>query len=427
MIATVTPGKIAGRITAPASKSAMQRACAAALIRHDITVLKNPGISEDDKAALNILQQLGATVIVREDEVEINSVNVVEAGEEINCGESGLSVRMFTPLAALQDASVTVKGRGSLLKRPLHFFDEILPLLNVDCKSQNGFLPLSVKGPLQPASITIDGSLSSQYLTGLLFAYTAAGAQNVTITVNGLNSKPYIDLSLDVLRDFGLPVPVNTEYKTFYFPSFTETKKPGSTLVYEVEGDWSSGAFLLVAGAIGGSLSIKGLDVFSAQADKAVLQALMQTGVRLSIETGKIEIEASTLKAFHFNAVDCPDLFPPLVSLAAYCQGTSVIEGVHRLVHKESNRAQSLQQEFQKLGVEITIQEDLMLIKGSRSVKGAHVYSHHDHRIVMACAIAALRAEAPVTIFNAEAVNKSYPQFWQHLKMLGVAVSLNDN
>jgi 3-phosphoshikimate 1-carboxyvinyltransferase len=158
--------------------------------------------------------------------------------------------------------------------------------------------------------------------------------------------------------------------------------------------------------------------MFSAQADKAILQALQQTGVIMSIRDSEIEIHQSNLKPFHFDATDCPDLFPPLVSLAAYCKGTSVITGVHRLTHKESNRALTLQEEFGKLGIEITLQEDLMLIKGGTGVNAAATHSHHDHRIAMACAVAALGAEGEVTIDVAEAVNKSYPQFYNHLSSL---------
>ncbi len=165
------------------------------------------------------------------------------------------------------------------------------------------------------------------------------------------------------------------------------------------------------------------MDTFSTQADKAVLQALIDCGCQLSIQSDQIEIGPLPLKAFHFNANDCPDLFPPLVALAAYCEGTTVIEGVSRLTHKESNRALTLQQEFAKLGIEIVLQDDLMLIKGGTGVKGAVTHSHHDHRIAMACAVAGLKAEAEVTIEEAEAINKSYPNFYEHLQQLGAYVN----
>ncbi|WP_121354913.1 3-phosphoshikimate 1-carboxyvinyltransferase [Flavisolibacter nicotianae] len=424
MQVTVTPSKIQGTITAPASKSAMQRACAASLLKGGETVLHNPGVSDDDEAALDIIYQLGAIVEKEKDTVVIRSNGVQPISQEINCGESGLSARMFTSVAALSQSPITVTGKGSLVRRPFSFFTDVLPQLGVDCTSNNGLLPLQIKGPLQPRDITIDGSLSSQFLTGLLFAFSAAKAKDVTITVHNLNSKPYIDLTLQVMSKFGLPVPVNNDYQSFYFPKDpSPVASTPSSFKYQVEGDWSGGAFLLVAGAIAGDIVVKGLDVFSTQADKAVLHALMQSGATISIEESKIEVRKSRLKAFHFNATDCPDLFPPLVALAAYCDGTTVIEGVHRLTHKESNRALTLQQEFAKMGVEISFQDDMMLVRGGAGVSGAAVHSRHDHRIAMACAVAALGASGDVIIEEAEAVNKSYPQFWDHIEHLSATLT----
>lgn len=191
-----------------------------------------------------------------------------------------------------------------------------------------------------------------------------------------------------------------------------------------MEGDWSGAAFLLVAGAIAGDIVVEGLDVFSTQADKAILQALSDAGAGLSVQEKQIEIRNLPLKAFHFNATDCPDLFPPLVALAACCSGTTAIEGVNRLAHKESDRGVTLQEEFAKLGIEIILQGDLMLVKGG-NIKGNKVHSRHDHRIAMACAVAALRADEEVVIEDAQAVNKSYPNFFEHLVHLKGNVIIN--
>jgi 3-phosphoshikimate 1-carboxyvinyltransferase len=332
---------------------------------------------------------------------------------------------MFTSIAALCNRKIIVKGSGSLSKRPMDFFDDVLPQLGVDVKSNNGFLPLEITGPLQPKNITVDGSLSSQYLTGLLFAYSAANASDVTIKVKNLSSRPYVDLTLKVLESYGLKVPKNKNYEEFYFDS-TTINGQRSTINYTVEGDWSGGAFLLVGSAIAGDVIVRGLDISSTQADKAVLQALMQAGTNISIKDQEIDIKESKLKAFHFNATDCPDLFPPLVALASYCEGTTVIEGTGRLTHKESNRALTLQQEFGKMGVQIKLQDDLMLIAGKSQLKGAEVSSHSDHRIAMATAVAALKADKEMVVTGAEAVNKSYPQFWEHIKTLGAKVQTVD-
>ncbi|MFZ1453797.1 MAG: 3-phosphoshikimate 1-carboxyvinyltransferase [Ferruginibacter sp.] len=430
MIVTINPSVISGNIVAPASKSSMQRACALALLADGETTLLNPGKSNDDLAALDIIQKLGAEILQNEGgslSIKNSKVPPSGGGGGFSCGESGLGIRMFTPIAALSASAITITGTGSLLKRPMHFFDEIFPKLGISIESNNGYLPIKIKGPLQPADITIDGSLSSQFLTGLLIAFAKAATKPVTIAVHDLKSKPYIDLTLQMMRQFGYEVE-NNNYESFCIKPINQlTIKP---INYTVEGDWSGAAFLLVAGAVAGGITVTGLDVFSTQADKAILQALMDCGTNISIEEKQIVINATLGnhgKAFHFNATDCPDLFPPLVALAAYCNGTTVIEGVSRLQHKESNRALTLQQEFAKMGVEIVLQDDLMMIKGGEGVKGANVFSHHDHRIAMSCAVAALQAVGETVIEDAEAVNKSYPGFYEDLKLLNAAVSLQAN
>ena len=420
---TIQPSSVSGQIFAPASKSSMQRACAAALVRNGESIIRNPGISNDDKAALRVIQALGATVNKQEDgTLQITSNGIKPVSNEVNCGESGLGIRMFAPLVAMCRQPMTIVGEGSLLSRPMDFFDEVLPKLGVKITSNNGKLPIHLEGPLQPQYITIDGSLSSQFLTGLLMAYAAANAGNVTIKVIDLKSKPYVNLTLKVMEAFRLPVPVNHNYESFEFKNVAASV-PGNTIHYTVEGDWSGGAFLLVAGAIAGNITIKGLDVASTQADKAILGALIDCGCKLSIQADQIEVGPAPLKAFQFNATDCPDLFPPLVALASYCNGKTVIEGVHRLTHKESNRALTLQDEFGKMGVQIELQDNIMIVHGGNGVKGAVVHSRHDHRIAMACAVAALKAEGETTIQEAGAVSKSYPNFYEHIQSLGVSLN----
>jgi 3-phosphoshikimate 1-carboxyvinyltransferase len=426
MIAIVQPSDIKGLIQAPTSKSSMQRACAAALLTRGTTIIKNPGNSNDDRAALGVIRGLGAYVEQLPDgSIQVISIGVNPDAGEVNCGESGLGIRMFTPLVALSNKTITINGEGSLLTRPMDFFDTVLPQLGVEIVSNKGKLPLKVKGPLKPAAIEVDGSLSSQFLTGLLFAYAASGASDVALTVKDLTSKPYIDLTLQVMKHFGWEVE-NRDYKEFYFPEAVVTQSTHQPINYTVEGDWSGAAFLLVAGAIAGNITVKGLDVFSTQADKAVLQALMSCEAKISVQAEQIEIGPAKLKAFHFNATECPDLFPPLVALAAYCEGKTVIEGATRLTHKESNRALTLQQEFGKMGIQIDLQDDLMIIHGGTGVKGALTHSHHDHRIAMACAVAGLKAVGETTIEEAHAINKSYPEFYKHIQQLGATVQVKE-
>lgn len=424
MIATIQPGSIKGNQMAPASKSSMQRACAAALLHQGTTIIINPGNSNDDQAALGVIRQLGATIFPQENgslQIVGASLNSQETPIEIHCGESGLGIRMFAPIAALRKGAVTITGSGSLLTRPMDFFDEIFPQLGIHIQSHSGKLPIALKGPLQANPITIDGSLSSQFLTGLLMAFANAVDKPVTINVLNLKSRPYIDLTLQVMQHFGWKVQHENYEQFTIFP----VEQAPQHITYQVEGDWSGAAFLLVAGALAGNIRVEGLDVFSTQADKAVLQALMATKAPISIREDGIELGRGNLQPFHFDATDCPDLFPPLVALAAACNGRSVIEGVSRLAHKESNRGLTLQQEFGKMGIDIQLQDDLMIIDGGTGIRGASVHSHHDHRIAMACAVAGLRASDAVVISDAEAIDKSYPDFYRHLQSLGASVSLS--
>ncbi len=451
MRAIVHPSKLSGSQIAPASKSSMQRACAASLIHVGKTIIHNPGHSNDDLAALDVIQKLGALVEIdnasneNAGSIVVHSNGVKPIGPSMNCGESGLGIRMFTPIAALSSELINIEGKGSLVKRPMHFFDEILPLVGVKVNSQNGFLPIQIQGPLVPANITIDGSLSSQFLTGMLMAYAATDAQDVEIKVVDLKSKPYIDLTLAVLNAFGWKVE-HTNYENFRFLAHTPLQP---VIEYTVEGDWSGAAFLLVAGAIAGPIKVKGLQLNSTQADKKIMEALLNAKANMKQEEDGILIGpaedasnnsssnstiisinnsnnyANGLIAFEFDATDCPDLFPPLVALASVCSGITKIKGVSRLAHKESDRGLTLQTEFAKMGVQIELVGDEMLIHGGALIQSATVFSQHDHRIAMACGVAALVANGPVEITEAEAINKSYTDFFKHLQELGARVDLD--
>ncbi len=422
---TIHPADITGSLRAPASKSSMQRACAAALLSNGTTVIRNPGHSNDDLAALDVITKLGARIQYRDEEsITIVSEGVRPVSPSINCGESGLGIRMFTPLAALSATALSIEGTGSLVRRPMHFFDEILPQLGVEVRSNSGHLPIAIQGPLVPADIEIDGSLSSQFLTGLLMAYGAAGANNVAIRVRDLKSRPYIDLTIAVMKHFGVIVE-NRSYQSFHFKAGERSDRPAGFLpgTYTVEGDWSGAAFLLVAGAVAGGIYVSGLDPQSPQADKKVLEALKSAGAVLRLESNRIYCAPAALKGFEFDATDCPDLFPPLVALAAYCQGVTTIYGVSRLAHKESNRGLTLQEEFAKMGVSVELDGDEMRIYGGSALTGAELHSQHDHRIAMAGAVAALKASGPTTIDEAQAIDKSYPDFYRDIQSLGALIN----
>ncbi len=417
---SICPGSLRGAVTAPPSKSVMQRICAAIWVRGGSIRILNPGRSADDLALLALMESAGCTI--RSDASGALRIDALKAAshtlDRAFFGESGLAARMCIPILALAGRRVLLEGQESLSRRPMQFFETVLPQLGVSMSLQDGHLPGAMSGRLEPSSIVVDGSLSSQFVTGLLMAYSGAGAREVTIGVQNPVSRPYMDLTLAVMRQAGLPTPTATG-EGYYFDDGDPAPALDGILQFTVEGDWSSAGYWLVAGAIAGPLVVKGLDVFSEQADKALLSALMDCGARLSIESEQISVGPAPLRAFQFDARDCPDLFPALAVLACYASGTSVIEGVGRLRHKESDRAATICSELGKMGAEISLQDDLMIIRGGQPLCAAEVDAHDDHRIAMMCAIAALGATGPAHIRGASAVDKSYPQFFADLAALG--------
>lgn len=408
----VQRSKISGEVTAPPSKSYAQRALAGALLAKGTTTIENPSRSDDAMAALEIIRQLGAVVDDPGDRFIVKG-GFSPKGQKLNCGEAGLSLRMFSPIAALADQTMLMNGTGSLLNRPVQMITDALNQLGCRCRSQDGFLPVWIKGPLKSGHATIDGSVSSQLLTGMLMALPVIRGDS-EITVHNLQSLPYIDMTINILKQFGVSVS-HHEYGTFYIPGKQKYRPVNLT----VEGDWSGAAFLLVAGVLAGSVTVSGLQADSLQADRQVLKALGFAGARIETSENQVSVSRDELRAFDFDATHCPDLFPPLVALAAHCTGVSRIEGVGRLVHKESNRARVLQEEFYKLGISMRVEGGNLYVTGPSLMKSGEVDSHGDHRIAMAAATVAMISRTPVRISGAECVAKSYPGFYQDLIKLG--------
>lgn len=406
----VKPSAIRGRVQAPPSKSYAQRAIAIAAMADGRSEILYPGSSDDVLAAINVVKQMGAGVDVTERGLVISGgLSLPHAA--LDCGEAGLSIRMFSAVASVFDKPVTLSGKGSLLRRPMNVVEESLRAMGVKCSTNDGYLPLTVHGPVIGGVAEVDGSFSSQVLTGMLIVASYA-KDDVRIIVNNLKSRPYIDITLNVMESFGV-VAENIGYNEF----IVQNGQKYIPRRYVVEGDWSGAAFLLVAGAIGGEVVVDNLEISSPQADRAITEALERAGAIVSYGKQEVTVSKGHLKAFEFDATHCPDLFPPLVSLAAYCMGETKISGASRLIHKESNRAATLRQEFAKLGVKINVEDDLMTISGGGCRSGS-VHSHDDHRIAMACAVAATAAEGPVIIGGAGAVAKSWPGFFEDLEKL---------
>lgn len=406
MIKKISAHRVTGQLHAPASKSVAQRAIAIACLAHGTSQIVHPGTSEDVLAAIGVARALGADVEQQPDRLIIKG-GVSLPREPLHCGEAGLGIRMFSAIAATLNQPVILTGEGSLCSRPMDMICSSLQAAGATCEASDGKIPIRVQGPLPGGVAHIDGSVSSQVLTGLLIA-AAHARQDVTLKVHDLKSRPYVDITTQMMMDFGVEVE-NRNYQEFVIPA----PQNYQARTYVVEGDWSGAAFLLVAGALGGHIRLENLDMHSPQADRAIMEALKSSGASIRADKSGIEINKVPLHAFNFDATHCPDLFPPLVALAAGCKGLSVIKGVGRLKVKESDRALALVQEFSKLGLGIHTENDNMYIQGGNVLKSARVHSHHDHRIAMACAVASLLTDGCVEIEEAQVVAKSYPGFYE--------------
>ncbi len=402
---------IKGKIKAPASKSMMQRAIAAALLADGETVLHNPSFCDDSLSSLNVAACLGAKIKKEKDTVLIKG-RLKPICSELNCGEAGLCIRMFSPIAALSTKELILTGKGSLKSRPVSMIEKPLHDLGASCETNSGLIPVKVKGPLKGGKTTIDGSVSSQFLTGLLIALPCCNNDSELI-VNNLNSKPYIDMTIETLEKFGITIK-NYNYKRFLIKGCQKYKSCN----FIVEGDWSGAAFLLVAAALCGEIEMNMINPDSRQADRKILDALKHAGAEVLISDKRVFVKKRELNAFEFDAAECPDLFPPLVALSSQCEGLTSIKGVERLRFKESDRAIALKKEFASIGIEINISGDIMLVKGGK-IRGGCVYSHNDHRIAMAAATAGVAALNEVEIDGVECVAKSYPSFFKDLKSIG--------
>ncbi len=425
MKAVIEPGNVSGTIAIPPSKSMTQRVYAAALLHKGNTTIHNAGTSDDENAALQVIRQLGAKITTHPGgDVLITGSGVDPISACIPCGESGLAARLFAPIAALSNKPIQIEGNGTLLMRPMDEVGEALAGLNVTLRDFDGFLPFTVHGPLNPGHIRVNAGAGSQLLSGILFAISGSAREPVVIEVADLKSKPYIDLTLRVLEHFGKRV-THENYKRFSFDPATFTHNENVEIT--VEGDWSSAAYFLVAGAVAGDITVTGLQPDSLQADKAIVGILENAGANVSRGAKSVTVNRGTLRAFDFDATHCPDLFPVLSVLASCCDGESSVRGVHRLFHKESNRVESITQMLHDFAVPYSVEDDTLFVAGVQRLQGTVIDSYHDHRIVMAAAIGALRASGPVDISFAESVSKSYTGFFKDLILCGGNCTFSNN
>lgn len=409
----VDPCRLQGRVFISASKSDGQRALIAAALATGVSHIRSLGNSDDERAMLSSIRKMGAIVTKKTDgDCQIVGTRHFPTEMTFHCGESGLGLRLLAGVCACQNGRYTIHGKGSILRRKHLFFETHFPKWGVNVRLQDGFLPLQITGVIRPGVLQVDGSQSSQYISGLLMGLPLLKGNSI-LEISNLVSGNYVDMTLNTMRAFGVKIEcieggrLEIDGNQEYVPT-----------QYTVEGDWSSASYWLVAAALGHPIRVSGLDVSSRQADRQLLDVLEAAGCIVSIGKEGVAVQPVKLKPFDFDARDCPDLFPALVVLAAYCKGISTISGVKRLVNKESNRGRVLQSEFGKLGLKIDLNGDVMSIEGTGTLSGGDTNSHHDHRIAMSLAIAATRATNAVSIENAEAVAKSYPDFWKDFGQL---------
>ncbi len=412
--------KLSGQVCAPSSKSYTQRMVIAAALSHGISKISNPLLSEDTEATLRAVTALGAKVKASEGCWTIQGTLPLKGAKEpVDCGESAATLRFMIPVVALATDSSALVFRGSIEKRPVEPL--LTSLRELGAKAHVGKLgdrdAVFVEGGgIVGGETSIPGDVSSQFISGLMFACPIAKVDTEIMLTSPLESEDYVKMTQAVLADHGIRVPAHENH--IHIPAnqtYTQSNR-------RVPGDFSSAAFLLAAAAITTSkVQINNLDYSSVQGDKAILGILKHMGVEGKVCEDSVEIEGlgNLLKPVEVDAKNIPDLVPAIAALACYAKGTSHIFGAHRLRLKESDRLNSLYLELTKMGAQISINEDGLIIEGGCALHGAVIDPHNDHRIAMACAVAALRAEGQTTIQNAECVRKSYPQFFTHLKQVG--------
>ena len=413
----ITPSSLHGVVVIPAGKSEAQRVVAVALLCEGLTHVFNYPENDDSIAALRCARSLGAEIMQRGNEWVITgnppqTAQVLSEITVLDCGESGLSARIFSSVAALYSTLIELTGRNGLNERPFKTLHEVFEQIGVEFSSNDGRLPLRIRGPMIPADVILDGSVSSQFVSGLLIAMSAL-PESRRIEVRGMQSFPYVKLTVEVLSHFGVEWSCD--------PSGVFLKQGGALTAAHiiVPGDWSSAATMLVAAALCASegVVVEGVSMSSFHADRAVISLLDAAGIPTYIKANGIEVRAGNPTAFDFDFSDCPDLVPIAIVLAASSNGVCTLYNTSRLRFKESDRGRVMQMELRKAGVVVSLSENSILVNPARGMR-ADFNAHGDHRIAMALTLFAL-AHRGGTIEGAECVAKSYPNFFSDLVKLG--------
>jgi len=427
MNAVVFPSKIRGSAEAPPSKSYTHRAIILASLAKGRSVIENALISDDTAYTLNACKALGVKAERAGTRITIEgSGGALKGGGKVFVGNSGTTIRLMSSIAALADGDTLFDGTREMRRRPMEDLLDALKQLGIEAESLegNGCPPIHVHGGgLRGGTVKISGETSSQFVSSLLLACPYAQKPTRIKVIGGLNSKPYVDVTLDLMRTFGVKAK-NNHYREFLVPVGGYSARK-----YSVEGDYSSASYFFGGAAVTSSqLAIEGVNRNSVQGDKIFLDVLKKMGCGVTWAGRKVVVKGpAALKAIRINMGDYPDLVPTLAAVAAFAKGTTKITGVGHLKFKETDRLKAPAAELKKTGIKVEIGRDSMAIRGvyPQKPRGAAFETYKDHRMAMSLATLALGAEGTSVIRDAECVSKSFPGYFQRMKKLGAKISLN--
>ncbi len=411
----IIPTKLKGVVQVPPSKSLAHRAIICASLAKGVSRIDNIEYSKDIQATIKAMKSLGTIIEEFENYLIIDGTTTfTKQNSEIDCEESGSTLRFMVPISIVEENKVHFVGRGNLGKRPLDTFYEIFERQNIGYMYKKDILDLYVIGKLKPDHYIIPGNISSQFITGLLFALPLLKGDSIIEITSTLESKGYIDLTLQMLSQYGIKI-INNDYKSFVVMGNQEYQAHD----YRVEADFSQAAFYLVAGAIGNDVVLTDLNLNSLQGDKATLSILEAMGAKINVVSDGIKVTGENLSATQVDASQCPDVIPVVSVALALAQGKSEVINAKRLRIKECDRIIATSSQLNELGGSVVELSDSMTIRGVSEFVGGNCSSFADHRIAMMLAIAATRCNQSVIIDNMECVEKSYPSFWEDYQSLG--------
>ena len=413
MNVTIKPHKLSGDVIIPPSKSLSHRAIIAASLACGTSVISNVMYSKDIIATINAMRGCGAKIVEHESSLEITGCRVRRVQNVIDANESGSTIRFMIPIALTCDEEITFVGKNNLVKRPLDPFFEIFDLQNIKYERGCDYLPLKVYNGLKSGIFNVRGDISSQFITGLLYALPLLDGDSVIHITTKLESKGYIDLTLDMLKNFGIVIE-NKNYEDFIIKGNQEYKP----FNYTIEGDFSQSAFFLVADMLGADITLHAMNNKSHQGDKKIIDDIIDFGGSIIFDGDKLKAIPKKLKGATVDFSQSPDLGPALSVLASVCPAKSEFINASRLRIKECDRITCMKEELNKLGCDVYEFPDSMNFNGVKKFKGGVVDSHNDHRVAMALAMASLNCDGDIKILNAECVSKSYPNFWEVFESL---------